>query len=162
GTCYFSDSAEEIPRLFAQDTFTVARSTFVEEPTPFQVTAGFSSLGSPPAAEPPQLGGYNLCYLKPEANLGAVTTDEYKAPVVASGNAGNGRVLCYAGEADGKFSGPLAAWNLAGEFYATQARWTAGKHQALPEGELLTEEVRDGVCFVQLHLDPERTADPFA
>jgi hypothetical protein len=26
----------------------------------------------------------------------------------------------------------------------------------------LTEEVRDGVCFVQLHLDPERKADPFS
>jgi hypothetical protein len=27
---------------------------------------------------------------------------------------------------------------------------------------LLTQEVRDGVCFVQLHLDPTRSADPFS
>ena len=27
---------------------------------------------------------------------------------------------------------------------------------------LLTQEIRDGVCFVQLHLDPERRAEPFA
>jgi hypothetical protein len=27
---------------------------------------------------------------------------------------------------------------------------------------LLTQEVRDGACFVQLHLDPERTNEPFA
>jgi len=27
---------------------------------------------------------------------------------------------------------------------------------------LLTQEIRDGVCFVQLHLDPERKADPFS
>ena len=66
------------------------------------------------------------------------------------------------GEADGKYSGDLAKWNQAGEFYATLARWVAGKHQPLPEDMYLAQEVRDGVCFVQLHLDPERTADPFS
>jgi hypothetical protein len=162
GTCYFSDSPDEIPRLFAQDTFTVARSTFIDEPTAFQFTAGFSALGSPPGESPPTLGGYNLCYIRPEANPAAVTGDEYKAPVVASWNAGNGRVLCFAGEADGKFSGDFAAWSQAGEFYATLARWTAGKRQPLPPEELLTQQVRDGICFVQLHLDPERQADPFS
>lgn len=161
GQCYFSDSPDEIPRLFAQDTFTVARSTFVDQPTAFQFTPGFTSLGALPSS-PPNLGGYNLCYIRPEANMAAVTGDDYKAPVVSSWNAGNGRVVCYAGEADGKFSGPLAGWNQAGEFYATLARWTVGKRQPLPDDQLLTEEVRDGVCFVQLHLDPERKTDPFS
>jgi hypothetical protein len=162
GDCYFSDNPDEIPRIFAQDTFTIARSTFVDQPTPFTLTAGYSLLGQSPASAPPSLGGYNLCYLRPEANLAAVTGDEYKAPVVASWNAGNGRVLCYLGEADGKFSGELAKWNQAGEFYATLARWTAGKHQPLPDDMFLLQEVRDGTCFVQLHLDPGRKADPFS
>jgi hypothetical protein len=162
GECYFSNDPDEIPRIFAQDTFTIARSTFIDQPTPFSVTAGFSLLGSPPATAPPSLGGYNLCYIRPTANLAAVTGDEYKAPVVASWNAGNGRVLCYLGEADGKYSGDLAKWDQAGEFYATLARWVAGKHPPLPDDMLLTQEVRDGVCFVQLHLDPDRKADPFS
>ena len=162
GSCYFSASPDEIPRLFAQDTFTVARSTFIDEPSPFDFTAGFPLLGAMPAAAPPQLGGYNLCYIRPEANLAAVTGDEYKAPVVASWNAGNGRVICFTGEADGKFSGPFAAWDQAGEFYATLARWTAGKRRPLPDDQILTQQVRDGVCFVQLHLDPERKTDPFS
>ena len=162
GDCYFSDNPDEIPRIFAQDTFTIARSTFIDSPTPFAFTAGYSLLGAAPVSAPPSLGGYNLCYIRPQANLAAVTSDEYKAPVVASWNAGNGRVLCYLGEADGKYSGDLAKWNQAGEFYATLARWVAGKHQPLPEDMYLAQEVRDGVCFVQLHLDPERTADPFS
>ena len=37
GECYFSDNPDEIPRIFAQDTFTIARSTFVDQPTPFAV-----------------------------------------------------------------------------------------------------------------------------
>jgi hypothetical protein len=71
-------------------------------------------------------------------------------------------VLCYLGEADGKYSGDFAKWNQAGEFYATLARWVAGKHEQLPDEMLLTQEIRDGVCFVQLHLDPERKAEPFS
>ena len=162
GECYFSNDPDEIPRIFAQDTFTIARSTFIDQPTAFSLTAGYSLLGAQLASTPPSLGGYNLCYLRPQANLAAVTGDEYKAPVVASWNAGNGRVLCYLGEADGKYSGEVAKWNQAGEFYTTLARWVAGKHQPLPDSLLLQQEVRDGVCFVQLHLDPERKADPFA
>ncbi len=162
GDCYFSDNPDEIPRIFAQDTFTIARSTFVDKLAPFGITAGYSLLGVPPAGSPPSLGGYNLCYLRPEANLAAVTHDEYKAPVVASWNAGNGRVLCYLGEADGKYSGNFAKWDQAGEFYSTLARWIAGKNQPLPDDMLLTQEIRDGDCFVELHLDPSRKADPFA
>jgi len=161
GECYFSDDPDEIPRIFAQDTFTIARSTFVDQPSAFAFTAGYALLGAVPAAAPPALGGYNLCYLRPQANLAAVSADDYKAPVVSSWNAGNGRVLCFAGEADGKFSGDFAKWNQAGDFYATLARWVAGRHQALPEEMLLTEEVRDGTCFVQLHLDPDRKEDTF-
>ena len=162
GDCYFSDNPDEIPRLFAQDTFTVARSTFVDQPTAFQFTAGYSLLGAQPAIAPPQLGGYNLCYIRSQANLAAATSDEYNAPVVASWNAGNGRVLCFLGEADGKFSGDFAKWDQTGEFYATLARWVAGKRQPLPNDMLLTQEVRDGICLVQLHLDPERKTDPFS
>jgi len=162
GECYFSDNPDEIPRIFAQDTFTIARSTFVDQPTPFSMTAGYSLLGAPLASAPPTLGGYNLCYLRPEANLAAVTRDEFQAPVVASWNAGSGRVLCFLGEADGKYSGDLAKWKQAGEFYSTLARWVAGRRRALPDEMMLTQEVQGGVCIVQLHLDPARMADPFS
>jgi Mg-chelatase subunit ChlD len=162
GECYFSDNPDEIPRIFAQDTFTIARSTFIDQATPFSLTAGYSLLGAQLSSAPPSLGGYNLCYIRPTANLAAVTGDDYKAPVVASWNAGNGRVLCYLGEADGKYSGNFAKWNQAGEFYSTLARWIAGKHEPLPDEMLLTQEIRDGVCFLQLHLDPERKDDPFS
>ena len=162
GQIYFSNSPEEFPRIFAQDTFTVARSTFVEDSTPVKVTGGFSTLGGQGDWQPPALGGYNLTYLKPDANLALVTTDEYAAPVVAAWQVGSGRALAFTGEADGKYAGDLAKWPSVGDFHATLARWTAGEQPTLPENMLLTQEVRDGACFVQLHLDPERTNEPFA
>ena len=161
GNIYFTDQPTELPRIFAQDTFTVARSTFVEEQTGLKVTAGISSIGGRSSWKPPAIGGYNLTYLRPEANIAIATVDEYDAPVVAGWQAGSGRVLCYTGEADGKWAGPITKWTDAGDFYATMIRWIAGEQKPLPEEMLVTQEVRDGVNYVQLHLDPEREKDPF-
>lgn len=156
GECYFTASAEEIPRLFAQDTFTVARLAFVEGVTPFRFTPAQRVLGLGFEGEPPPVGGYNLCFLRPGAQQAAVTTDENAAPVVAFWNAGLGRVLTFSGEADGQFAGPLASWDRVGEFYTTLARWTMGRQEESNPDLLLRQEIRDGACYVQVHLDPQR------
>lgn len=162
GRCYFTEDPGELPRLFAQDTFVVARSTFLDQPTPFSFTGGMVTLAGKSFPAPPALGGYNLCYVRPTANLAAVTKDEYNAPVVASWQAGIGRVACYTGEADGQFAGPLAGWASAGEFYTSLGRWTAGASENLPPEMLATQEIRNGVCYVRLDLDPTRQNEPFA
>lgn len=161
GRVFFTNSAEELPRLFAQDTFVVARSTFLDEPTPIQTTAGLSALAGRQFTRPPNIGGYNLCYIRPEATLAAVTEDEYKAPVVASWQAGLGRVLCYTGEADGKYTGDIAGWKDVGEFFTSLARWTSGKSSAFGEQLMLTQEVHNGTNTIRLLLDPDRSTDPF-
>jgi Mg-chelatase subunit ChlD len=162
GRIFFTDNPEELPRLFAQDTFVVARSTFLDEPTPVQLTGGLVALTGKRFDTPPDIGGYNLCYLRPEANLAAVTADEYKAPVVAAWQAGAGRVLCYSGEADGAYAGSIAKWKDVGELFTSMARWTAGEVNTLPGSLMVTQEVKKGIGVVQLHLDPERDSDPFS
>jgi hypothetical protein len=162
GRIFFTDNPEELPRLFAQDTFVVARSTFIEEPTAVQLTGGLVGMTGKRFESPPQIGGYNLCYLRPEASLAGVSVDEYKAPVVAAWQAGAGRALCYTGEADGTYAGAFAKWKDAGEFYTSLARWTAGEVNTLPGDLMLTQEVKNGVAIIQLHLDPERGTEPFS
>lgn len=161
GRCFFTDKPQELPSLFAQDTFVVARNSFLDEVTPFKITGAMTSLSGTGVGNPPPLGGYNLCYLRPTANLAAVTLDEYKAPVVAAWRSGLGRVLCYSGEADGKYTGPIAKWNRVGEFFSSQARWVAGKEQSLPESMLVTQDTQRGRCRIRLLLDPQRKATPF-
>jgi Mg-chelatase subunit ChlD len=162
GQCMFTNVAQELPRLFAQDTFMIARSAFLEEPVQVKSVAGLTTITRQPLGEFPKIGGYNLCYLRPDANLGVVSVDDYNAPVVSSWQAGLGRVLCYTGEADGKYTGPIARWKNAGNFFTSLARWTAGKSQGLGKNVVATEELRNGVCRVELHLDPAREATPFA
>ena len=80
---------------------------------------------------------------------------------MAAWQAGVGRVLCYTGEADGKYTGPIAAWPQAGEFFCSLARWVSAQDQGLGPDMLLTQELRGGTCLVQLHLDSERDKHAF-
>ena len=161
GQCMFTNIAQELPRLFAQDTFLIARSAFLEEPVQVRPTGGLMAITRQPLGEFPKIGGYNLCYLRPGANLAVVSMDQYSAPVLSSWQAGLGRVLCYAGEADGEYTGPIAGWDNAGDFFASLVRWTAGKSQGLGKGMVATQELRNGVCRIELHLDPTRETTPF-
>jgi len=162
GEIYFTQDATEVPRIFAQDTFAVARSTFLEDPTGMEWTPLMSLVSGGKVFDPaPALGGYNLSYLREGAQLLAVSADEYAAPLVAAWQAGSGRVLCYAGEVDGIFTGSIGQWTDYGAFIAGMARWAAGSDSSLPEGILPVQEVRDGVCRISLHLDPDRQGELF-
>jgi Mg-chelatase subunit ChlD len=155
GSCYFTTDPKDLPRLFAQDTFVYARNTFVEEATPVRFTGGLSTLLGQSFPEAPPIGGYNLCYLRPEALLSAVTIDENDAPLVASWQAGLGRVLCYTGQLDGQYTGQIASWQPLGNLVSSMALWISGRRQELPENMLLEQNIVDGSCRIRLHLDPE-------
>ena len=162
GRILFTDKAEELPRLFAQDTFIAARNTFLEERTPIESTAGLPLLTGRPFDLKQSIDGYNLCYLRDGATLATRTLDDYHAPVVAAWRAGSGRVLCYTGEADGKYAGPITKWKDIGDWYTSLVRWVAGPVNRLPPEMMLTQDVKNGLHRVRLHLDPEREGDPFA
>jgi len=161
GQCQFTEDPHELPRLFAQDTFLISRSTFIGDPTPIRTTASMKVLTPHPWGELPQVGGYNLCYLRPGANLAVITEDEYEAPLVASWQAGTGRVLSYTGQADGEFTGAIGKWSQSGEFFSSLARWVATQDQGLGPDLLLTQDLQSGHSIVQLHLDSERKVTPF-
>src|SRR5262249_55028977 len=83
GRVFFTDKARVPHRLFAQDTFVVARNTFIDEATRVRHVPGLTLLTDRPVPKAPGLavGGYNLTYLRKGATLATITEDEYKAPV---------------------------------------------------------------------------------
>ena len=162
GRVFFTESATDLPRLFAQDTFMVARSSFIDEPVSVKSTPAMIGITQKPFEGSPTIGGYNLCYLRNGAAMAMVSQDEYAAPIVASWQAGLGRVLCYTGQADGKYTGAIANWSEVGEFFSSQARWMAGEKDPLGQDMMVTQRVDNGVCRIKLHLDPKRRFDPFA
>lgn len=169
GRIFFTQDAAKLPALFAQDTFAVARSAFINEPTPVTTTAGYTALtggGAPGAGGTggeAVAGGYNLTYLRPGASPAAVTVDEYKAPFVATWSAGLGRVAALAGEADGEFTAPLGDWPGYGELLASLARFVTGdtadrggSGTALPPDLMVRRRVEGGDLVLELLLDPDR------
>lgn len=165
GRIFFTENAEELPRLFTQETFTVARNTFVEEAAPWRFAGGtaFFGLDGPPGGwgTPPALGGFNLTYLRPEATVAALVEGDTGAPLIAGWQVGEGRVAVFTGEADGSFTGALARWDSVGELLTGLGRWVAGDDSGEVAGMLVTQRVERGAVQVLLHLDPERSVDPF-
>jgi Mg-chelatase subunit ChlD len=76
GQCMFTNVAQELPRLFAQDTFVISRSAFLDEPVQVRPLAGLMAITRQPLGDFPKIGGYNLCYLRPGGEMAIVSTDD--------------------------------------------------------------------------------------
>ncbi len=162
GQHFFTDRAKELPSLFAQDTFVIARNTFLDEPVNVEINPNINLLTNEVFGDKFSIGGCNLTYLRPKATLSAFTKDDYQAPVVTSWFVGSGRVLCYAGEVDGEFTGNIKSWEKCGSFFSSLARWTAGDKSKLPQNMVLEQNIENGINIIRLHLDPERDNDSFS
>ena len=154
GRIQFTAAVEELPRLFAQEAITVARSSFVDVPTPTRAVSDMVLLGDLPKSQFPNVDGYNLSYLRPGATVGVVTQDEYRAPVLAFWHQGLGRIAALTTEVDGKFSRSLNVWPDFGGFAVGVGRWLLGGDP--PEGMRATMEREGGQGIIRVELDPDR------
>ncbi|MDR0932684.1 MAG: VWA domain-containing protein [Victivallales bacterium] len=160
GMVYFSEHADELPRIFAQDTFLVARNTFVDEPIEGFYTNAIRSLTKVDLGKTVEFGGYNLCYAKPGSEILIVGKGELSVPLAAIGQAGLGKVTVLAAEADGKYTGKFASDANAGTLLVALANGMIAPD--LGDGEyLVTQSLANGVHRVEIHLNPERERDPF-
>ena len=157
GNILFTNDAEELPRLFTQDTMSVARNTFLTgengSTLPGHLVSDARLMGDFGSGALPDVGGYNLSYLKPDATLAAISRDEYAAPWSAFWFRGLGRVAAVTFEADGPYTGPLGDWDGYDDFFVSHARWLlAGS--ATNEAFVTVE--RDGLeATVTVELDPQ-------
>jgi len=160
GQVYFSTDPAELPRLFAMDTLTMSRSTFVDAPTATKALAGLFGMGAFDASSFPGVDGYNLCYLRPTATAGAITIDEYAAPVLAFWQRGLGRSAALTAQIGGKHGAALVAWPRFGEFAVTLVRWLTGSE---PPQEYFGSTRREGrEAVISVEVDPAAGAPPDA
>lgn len=160
GSAMFTADAQELPRLFTQDTMSVARNTFLvaDEETP----NGFSGELVPDARLMGNLGtgafpntrGYNLSYLKPEATGAVLSRDDYKAPWSAFWYRGLGRVAALSLEIDGEHTGPFGQWDEYADFLVTHVRWLLGSGDPDDVYVKIEQTAQDAIVIVEL--DPER------
>jgi len=160
GEIYFTTAPSELPRIFAQDTLLAARAAFIEEKTASTTAPGLFAAAVLPPGDWSELSGYNLTYLRPQASAGVLTQDEYRAPVIATMQAGLGRTAAFLGQVDGPFGVPESQWPRVAETLVTLVRWTAS--QPTPH-YLFTDVRREGrEAVVTVDVDPELGKHPGA
>ncbi|MCA9112178.1 MAG: VWA domain-containing protein, partial [Planctomycetaceae bacterium] len=161
GNIMFTNDPAELPRLFTEDTMSVARSSFIEkdpETQPNGITgtslADAQLLGNLTLGAFPTVDGYNLSYLKPDATAAVISNDEYAAPWAAFWYRGLGRVAALTLEVDGQFSGQFGLWDSYDDFLITHARWLLGGDD--PD-DIFVDIARQGQdAVITVELDPNR------
>lgn len=159
GEIYFTTQSEELPRLFAQDTLTASRSTFVEQATPVTVAPDLYGLGEIPSAEFPTIAGYNLTYLRPGAMAGLIGGDEFRSPIFAFQYEGLGRSAAYTGQIGGEYGADVIAWPHFSSFFVTVSRWLIGQEALEDVHGSVYREGREVVLRVEVDPTSEIAAD---
>jgi von Willebrand factor type A domain len=126
GRMFFSDQPMDIPKIFAQETVTIARSAFIKEPVGAQATGRWTEISPKPVDWFKQVDGYNLSYAREDATVSLVSTDEYLAPLVAHGRRGLGRSAAVSFPLGGEFSETARKWPGYGDFLQTMGRFLMG------------------------------------
>ena len=144
GRIFFSNEPMDIPKIFAQETVTIARSAFIKEPVGAQATGRWSEISPKPIDWFKQVDGYNLSYAREDATVSLVSTDEYLAPLVAHSRRGLGRSAAVSFPLGGEFSESLRTWPGYGDFLQTVGRFLMG--QDTPPGIALRHRL-DGTRF---------------
>ncbi|WP_338863575.1 VWA domain-containing protein [Myxococcus stipitatus] len=154
GRVYFAEDAMSLPRVFSQETLAIARATFIDEPVSMEGAPDLPLLGRLSSEGLPQVGGYNLTYLRPQANVALRTLDTHAAPVLAMWTRGAGRAVAFTAEVDGPFTGELRQWGSLRAALEAMVRWSMAG--ASPLGDAVVRSERRGhVLRVTLDLPPE-------
>lgn len=160
GRIFFTSKAVDIPKLFAQETVTLARSAFIDQPVKVQSTGLWSDISPKAIAWTPVVDGYNLSYARKDATVSLVSSDEYMAPLVAHTRRGIGRTAAVSFPLGGENSEQVRNWKRYGDFVQTISRWLMGSE--LPPGIGLRHRVEGTLLTVDLLYDSEQWADVFA
>ncbi|MBK8978803.1 MAG: VWA domain-containing protein [Planctomycetes bacterium] len=141
GRCKFVREVSHLPRVFAQETLQIARSSFVRQPIAARALPDAIALGEVDLREFPGVGGYSIAYLRGGATVALQTLDDVQAPLLSFWQRGLGRAAAFLGEVDGRYAGPLAGWAGYGDLFATLLRWLGGSRA---ESDVWAEFRREG------------------
>jgi uncharacterized membrane protein len=153
GRMFFTDRPLDIPKIFAQETVTIARSAFLDEPVATKATGRWTEISPKPLSWLPEVDGYNLSYARDDATVSLASTDEYLAPLVAHARRGLGRSAAVSFPLGGEFSGRVRAWPGYADFTQTLTRWLMGTD--LPPGIGLRHRIDGTRLTVDLLYDTE-------
>ena len=160
GRMFFTEIPSAIPNIFAQETVAVARSAFIDEPVGTQSSGRWYEFAQSDLEWPGQVDGYNLSYIRDGDEAAVVTTDPYKAPLIAFGRRGIGKTAAVSFPLGGDYSETIRTWELYGDFIQTLTRWLMGEN--VPSGVGLRYDLTGTELAIDLLYDAEEWTSRFA
>ncbi len=151
GRVYFTANARNLPRVFTQDVMQVARESFIEQTTAVLATRGLIGLKFA-ITDIPTVGGYNLSYLAPSAELMLQSDDDNQAPLAAGWQRGQGKVMAVTFEADGEFTGQFGTWRNYKRFFRNALEWLKRPEQSA--GFVADLTIAGSEATVRLEIEP--------
>lgn len=159
GRMFFTTVPGDLPNIFAQETVSVARSTFVEDQVPTQSSGKWYEIAQRDLEWPPSIDGYNLSYLREGDEMALVSGDTYTAPLVAFGRRGIGKTAAIAFPLGGDFSEKVRGWESYADFQQTLGRWLIGEKS--PPGIGIRHDIVGSELTIDLIYDPEEWSEKF-
>lgn len=159
GRVFFSDRPMDIPKIFAQETVTIARSAFIDAPVKTRATGRWHEIAAKPLAWLPEIDGYNLSYPRPDATVSLIAQDEYAGPLVAHARRGLGRTAAISFPLGGEFSQRVRGWESYGDFLQTLARFLTDNET--PPGIALRHKLEGTRLTIDLLYDPAAWSEKF-
>ena len=126
GRIFFTSQPLEIPQIFAQETVTVARSSFIKDPVATFATGQWAEISPKEFDFLSEVDGYNLSYTKKLASTALVADDDYLGPLIAYWRRGIGRCMAVSFPLGGEHSDKIRSWKNYGNFIQTITRWLMG------------------------------------
>lgn len=160
GRIFFTDKPLSIPKLFAQETVTIARSAFLKDPIKAQQTGRGVEIFQSQIEWLPAVDGYNLSYAKPDATTSLVAQDEYLAPLVAHARRGLGRTLAISFPLGGEYSQRAREWDGYANFLQSIGNWIAG--DTIPPGLGMQSRLDGTTLTLDLLYDLDEWSKPFS
>ena len=122
GRYYFTERAQDIPKITTKETAIVTRSSLVEGRVLPQLIEPSPILLGLTGAELPALGGYVAATSRPRAT-NVLSTDRGD-PLLAHWQYGLGRVVAWTSDAGGPWTGDWSDWSEGTRFWQQAMRWT--------------------------------------
>jgi uncharacterized membrane protein len=160
GRIFFSDRPMDIPKIFAQETVTIARSAFLKDPVGTKATGRWSEISPKPLNWLSEVDGYNLSYARPDATVSLIAADEYLGPLVAHARRGLGRTAAVSFPLGGDHSEKVRNWPGYGDFLQTLGRFLMG--DATPPGIAIRHRIEGTRLTVDLLYDTEEWGQKLA
>ena len=153
GRSYYTDNAENLPRIFVGETEIATRKAILEKSIKPVAAMDDEIFQGIPIDDLPVIQGLVVTYPKPWSRV-LVDTDE--GPLLVAWSYGLGRSVAFTSDFDGRWGKDWIQWNYFGTFISQVVKWLQKKESRLNTLAQISEKEGKGTFSIDITNDQNR------